>query len=233
MQVSLSEKILSNLAGSSSARPVIECDLFKLGRKSDVARELNTLDLARKIIRCKITRYGESTELIYLSGQIVGPGKLSLHNLSSGKAVAQEKLKYCKGCDKDLPRQVFSKYAHKCMTCEKSSPKVCKQTGKGRGVGTRLCIICKTQHPYSAFIGKSRMCLDTKDQHAEYKQSLQSKRQRAYSKRVKERIGQGQAPDPARRISSRKGVTLSDETRAKIAASQKAAHQRRANNVSK
>jgi hypothetical protein len=231
MQVSLSEKILSRLSGSNSVNPVIEGDLLKLGRKHDVVQELNILDLSRKIIRCKITKGGSTSEFIYLSGQIVRPGELRLHNPSGGKKEIKERARHCRGCDKDLPRHAFAIHARKCMDCtteiKKPPHKVSKEAKKETNVGTRICLICKVSHPRSAFLGQSRKCLATKDQHERYKaekHSASQTRWRTKSKLEKENstyVGTG-------RTSNRKGVILSAEIKEKMAASQRARYQHKA-----
>ena len=228
MQVALSEKILRHLSGSNSVNPVIESQLLKLGRKSDVIQELKTLDLSRKIVRCRITKNGASNEVIYLAGQIVGPGELRLHNLSGSKKTITERRRYCKNCDQDLPRQLFAVNARKCMDCMKKLPiKVCKPVVAAKQIGTRLCVICKERHPQDAFIGYSRMCLATKDQHARHKKNGQKIRQgRLLAKYKAEK--EGVITLTTGRPSNRKGIVLSAEVRAKISEGQRIRHQQRA-----
>lgn len=227
MQVSLSEKILSQLSGSNRVNPVVESQLLKLGRKADVVKELNNLDLRRKIVRCKVTKNGASNEVIYLSGQLVCPGELRLHNLSGGKAYKERSnnTKYCRGCKQDLPRQSFKENTRKCIEChlKKPVPKIYKQTGKERDASTRICIICKAPHPIIAFTGKTRMCLATKDHHASHKAKLHS----AGQKRWREKCTANKTNNAGTgKTSSRKGVILSAETRAKMTSAQKARHQK-------
>lgn len=234
MQVNLSEKILSHLAGSSKVNPVFESELLVLGRNIDVIKELNNLDLSRKIVRCKIIKNGQSNEIIYLSGQVVA-GKLNLHNLSSGKPLTKEKLKYCKSCDQDLPRKLFAKRAHKCISCteklEKSTSKVrnpaanLRPAKKEKATTTRICLICKVPHPSSEFLGRSRMCLATKDQHERYKAEKHNARHEKYRLKVKAQ-GHGLVLGTGR-PSNRKGVVLSAEIKAKISAGQRARYQQR------
>lgn len=233
MQVNLSEKILGRLAGSSKVNPVVMSDLLTFGKDSDVAKELNNLDLSRKIVRCAITINGQSNEIIYLAGQVVA-GKLNLHNLSSGKPAPKEKTRYCKICNQDLPRQRFSKRAHKCISCtkklEKPIAKACKQAAsaklekkKAEAATTRFCLICKEPHHKSEFLGKSQMCMATKDQHERYRAGMHSARQDRYRLKAKEQ-GNGLSLGTGR-PSNRKGVVLSAETRAKISIGQMARYQ--------
>ena len=134
MQINLSEKILGRLAGSSKVNPVVMSDLLTFGKDGDIAKELNNLDLSRKIVRCAITINGQSNEIVYLAGQVVA-GKLNLHNLSSVKPAPKEKSRYCKSCNQDLPRQQFSKRAHKCISCTK---KLGTQIAKNKKIFTNI-----------------------------------------------------------------------------------------------
>ncbi len=160
MQVGLSEKILNRLAGSSSVNPVIASELSKLGAQRDVARELESLDLSRKIIRCKVTKGETSKELVFLSCQIVSNGRLYLENLPKERDKTKPaSLRHCKGCNKDLLANNFARYRQQCIACDKPT--------KVKSI-TRYCLICKKHHPHSAFPGKSKMCIATKDRHAQY-----------------------------------------------------------------
>ena len=238
MQINLSEKILGRLAGSSKVNPVVISDLLTLGKDSDVAKELNNLDLSRRIVRCAITINGQSNEIIYLAGQVVA-GKLNLHNLSSVKPAPKEKSRYCKSCNQDLPQKLFAKRAHKCISCtkklEKPIAKACKQAvsaklakkklakKKAEVAATRFCLICKEPHHKSEFLGQSQMCIATKDQHERYKAAMHSARQDRYRLKAKEQ-GNGLSLGTGR-PSNRKGVILSAETRAKISIGQMARYQ--------
>ena len=227
MRVNLSEKILGRLAGSSKVNPVVMSDLLTFGKDSDIAKELNNLNLSRKIVRCAITINGKSNEIIYLAGQVVA-GKLNLHNLSSGKPAPKEKTRYCKICNQDLPRQQFSKRAHKCISCTKKlgtqiakNKKIftnIKKEKKEKTTTTRFCLICKEPHHKIEFLGKSKMCMATKAQHERYRAGMHSARQERYRLKAKEQ-GNGLSLGTGR-PSNRKGVVLSAETKAKISMAQ-------------